>query len=149
MPSTRGVFQEYLRCYRDPATRHAICEDYRAAATIDLEHDAADADRKVTAPLLALWGAKGVVGQLYDVLATWREKAGDVTRPGARLRARPAGGGAGGDAGRAAAVPDRVIEGTYGGKGSSTPYIVTTALAHDRVAAAVYGPDLIRLESTV
>ena len=72
------VLQEYLRCYRDPATRQAICEDYRAAATIDLEHDAADAQRKVTAPLLALWGTKGVVGQLYDVLATWREKAADV-----------------------------------------------------------------------
>jgi haloacetate dehalogenase len=70
-----AVFQDYLRCYRDPATRHAICEDYRAAATIDLEHDRADAERRVTAPLLALWGEKGVVGQLYDVLATWREKA--------------------------------------------------------------------------
>ena len=73
-----AVFEEYLRCYRDPATRHAICEDYRAAATIDLEHDAADADRKVMAPLLALWGANGTVGQLYDVLETWREKAADV-----------------------------------------------------------------------
>ena len=73
------VFQDYLRCYRDPATRHAICEDYRAAATIDLAHDAADAGHRVTVPLLALWGAKGVVGQLYDVLATWREKAVDVT----------------------------------------------------------------------
>jgi haloacetate dehalogenase len=73
-----AVFQEYLRCYLDPATRHAICEDYRAAATIDLEHDAADGERAVTAPLLALWGAKGTVGKLYDVLATWREKASDV-----------------------------------------------------------------------
>ena len=73
-----AVFQEYLRCYLDPATRHAICEDYRAAATIDLEHDAADGERAVTAPLLALWGAKGTVGKLYDVLATWREKATDV-----------------------------------------------------------------------
>src|SRR4051794_38932283 len=62
----------------DPATRHAICEDYRAAATIDLDHDAADADRRIAAPLLALWGAKGTVGQLYDVLETWREKALDV-----------------------------------------------------------------------
>ena len=42
---------------------------------IDLEHDAADADARVTAPLLALWGGKGTVGQLYDVPATWREKA--------------------------------------------------------------------------
>ncbi|TWB23705.1 haloacetate dehalogenase [Nitrospirillum amazonense] len=73
-----AAFAEYLRCYRDPATRHAICEDYRAAATIDLAHDAADADQRVTAPLLALWGAHGTVGQLYDVLATWREKADDV-----------------------------------------------------------------------
>lgn len=73
-----AVIQEYLRCYRDPATIHAICEDYRAAASIDLEHDAADAGRMVTAPLLALWGAKGTVGALYDVLATWREKALDV-----------------------------------------------------------------------
>ncbi len=72
------VFQEYRRCYLDPATRHAICEDYRAAAGIDLEHDAADADRRVVAPLLALWGAKGTVGALYDVLETWRDKAVDV-----------------------------------------------------------------------
>ena len=73
-----AAFAEYLRCYLDPASRHAICEDYRAAAGIDLVHDAADADRRVTAPLLALWGAKGVVGELYDVLATWRDKAADV-----------------------------------------------------------------------
>ena len=72
------LLQEYLRCYRDPDTIHAICEDYRAAASIDLDHDAADADRKVTSPLLALWGAKGTVGALYDVLETWREKALDV-----------------------------------------------------------------------
>jgi len=72
------LFQDYLRCYSDPATRHAICEDYRAAAGIDLEHDAADADARITAPLLALWGAKGTVGALYDVLETWREKAVDV-----------------------------------------------------------------------
>lgn len=72
------LFAEYLRVYRDPATRHAICEDYRAAATIDLDHDAADADRRITAPLLALWGAKGTVGRTYDVLETWRDKARDV-----------------------------------------------------------------------
>jgi haloacetate dehalogenase len=72
------AFAEYLRCYRDPATRHAICEDYRAAATIDLEHDAADAAKRVGMPLLALWGALGTVGGLYDVLATWRDKADQV-----------------------------------------------------------------------
>ena len=73
------LFAEYLRCYADPACRHAICEDYRAAAGIDLEHDAADAEARITAPLLALWGAKGVVGRTYDVLETWREKATDVS----------------------------------------------------------------------
>ncbi len=72
------VFQEYLRCYRQPEMISAVCEDYRAAATIDLEHDAADSKRRITAPLLALWGAKGTVGALYDVLETWREKAVDV-----------------------------------------------------------------------
>ena len=72
------LFAEYLRCYADPATIHAICEDYRAAATIDLKHDAADAHRRVEAPLLALWGGQGTVGALYDVLETWREKASRV-----------------------------------------------------------------------
>ena len=76
--TSEAVFQEYLRCYQDPATRHAICEDYRAAATIDLAHDAADAARRISVPLLALWGGRGTVGQLYDVLETWREKANDV-----------------------------------------------------------------------
>lgn len=73
------AFAEYLRCYLDPNTRHAICEDYRAAATIDLQHDADDGDKRVMAPLHAIWGSKGTVGLLYDVLQTWREKAVDVT----------------------------------------------------------------------
>jgi len=77
-PEGELLLQEYLRCYRDPATLHAICEDYRAAAGIDLRHDAADAQRRVAAPLLALWGAQGTVGALFDVLATWREKATEV-----------------------------------------------------------------------
>jgi haloacetate dehalogenase len=72
------AFAEYLRCYLDPATRHAVCEDYRAAAGIDLVHDKADHDKRVIAPLLALWGGRGTVGALYDVLQTWREKAVDV-----------------------------------------------------------------------
>jgi len=73
------VMAEYHRCYADPATRHAICEDYRAAAGIDLIHDADDSEMRIQAPLLALWGALGTVGALYYVLATWREKALDVT----------------------------------------------------------------------
>jgi haloacetate dehalogenase len=74
-----AAFEEYKRCFRDPATIHASCEDYRAAATIDLDHDRADLDRKVLCPLLVLWGAQGLVGRLYDVLGTWRERAEDVT----------------------------------------------------------------------
>lgn len=73
-----AAFAEYLRCYRSPEGVHAVCEDYRAAATIDLEHDAADAETRIGCPLLALWGARGVVGRTYDVLETWREKATDV-----------------------------------------------------------------------
>jgi haloacetate dehalogenase len=72
------VLAEYRRCYRDPATRHAICEDYRAAASIDLEHDEADRDSKIEAPLLILWGGLGTVGALFDVMATWRPKARHV-----------------------------------------------------------------------
>jgi haloacetate dehalogenase len=69
---------EYERCFRDPATIHATCEDYRAAATIDLEHDAADAGEAVECPLLALWGTKGVVNRLFDPTADWKGVARDV-----------------------------------------------------------------------
>ena len=72
-----GAFAEYRRCYTKE-TLHAVCEDYRAAASIDLKHDAEDAAKRIEAPLLALWGEKGVVGNTYDVLETWREKARDV-----------------------------------------------------------------------
>ena len=73
------AFAEYLRCFSEPAAIHASCEDYRAAATIDLEHDRADLDKKIACPLLLLWGARGLVGQMYDVLAVWRERATNVS----------------------------------------------------------------------
>jgi len=69
---------EYERCFSDPATIHASCEDYRAAADIDLEHDRDDAHEKLACPLLALWGARGVVGRLFEPLADWRSVADDV-----------------------------------------------------------------------
>ena len=71
---------EYERCFADPATIHATCEDYRAAASIDLEHDDADvaAGRKVVCPLLVLWGEKGVVNRLFDPLQDWGAVALDV-----------------------------------------------------------------------
>jgi haloacetate dehalogenase len=76
---TPEAFSEYLRCFRDPATIHATCEDYRAAASIDLLHDDADMGRKVTCPVLALWGEKGVMHRMYDVVAVWRERAANVS----------------------------------------------------------------------
>jgi haloacetate dehalogenase len=71
---------EYRRCMHDPATVHAMCEDYRAAASIDLEHDRADreAGRRLSCPLLALWAAHGIVQQCFDPLAEWRRVADDV-----------------------------------------------------------------------
>ena len=72
------VIAEYLRTYRDPATIHAICEDYRAAASIDLEHDRQDLEQMIQCPLLAIWGERGVVGETYDVVETWRSKARSV-----------------------------------------------------------------------
>jgi len=75
---TPEAVAEYLRCFSDPATLHAMCEDYRASASIDLVHDEADMSQKVTCPLLALWGEKGFVGHTYDVLEVWRERANDV-----------------------------------------------------------------------
>lgn len=77
---------EYVRCFKDPATIHATCEDYRAGATIDITHANETRDRKVTCPLLVLWGERGTVGRLYDVMKIWREHATDV-----RGKSLPAG----------------------------------------------------------
>jgi haloacetate dehalogenase len=69
---------EYIRCFSDPAAIHATCEDYRAAESIDLVHDEADLDRKVTCPLLVLWGQHGVIERCFQPLADWGERAEDV-----------------------------------------------------------------------
>lgn len=81
-PKDKGFFHpqaraDYLAALHTPGTVMAICEDYRAATGIDLEHDRASraAGQKVQCPLLALWGSKGPVGRWYDVLAVWREYA--------------------------------------------------------------------------
>ncbi len=70
--------REYVRCFSDPAAIHASCEDYRAAATIDLVHDEEDFDKKIECPLLVLWGGKGFINRTYDVIETWKEKAVNV-----------------------------------------------------------------------
>ena len=72
------VFAEYLRCFRKPETIHATCEDYRAGASIDLEHHKADKGRKIACPIQILWGEKGLVGRGYDTLAVWRDYAENV-----------------------------------------------------------------------
>jgi haloacetate dehalogenase len=75
------AYEDYQRAIHDPATVHAMCEDYRAGPTIDRQHDDADrqAGRRVTCPLLALWAAQDDLGDLYgDVLAVWRGWADDV-----------------------------------------------------------------------
>jgi haloacetate dehalogenase len=71
------AYEEYRRAFARPDTIHASCEDYRAAATIDLEHDR-DAPARIGCPLLVLWGERGVVARLFDPLADWRMVADDV-----------------------------------------------------------------------
>ena len=75
---TPEAFAEYLRCFNDPAAIHGSCEDYRAGATIDIEHSNADGNKRVTCPLLVLWGERGTVGRLYDVMNIWRQHAVNV-----------------------------------------------------------------------
>lgn len=77
-PFAPAALVEYLRCFRMPETIHATCEDYRAAASIDIRHDDEDDGKKVTCPMLALWGRYGVIQRCFDARALWRERAVDV-----------------------------------------------------------------------
>jgi haloacetate dehalogenase len=94
-PFTGAALAEYLRCWRDPAVIHATCEDYRAAATIDIRHDNEDGGRKVACPLRVLWGRTGVIERCFDVLALWRERVEAGGRPCAARRSLPCRGAAG------------------------------------------------------
>ena len=76
---TDEAFAEYYRCLQNSETIRATCEDYRAAASIDLEHDKADMNQKLSCPLLVLWGELGAMHKLYNVIETWRERAVDVS----------------------------------------------------------------------
>ncbi len=75
------VMREYLRNNTNPLTIHAMCEDYRASASIDLDLDAADrkAGKQIQCPLLTLWAEKGAMGKLYDVLSIWKEEGANVS----------------------------------------------------------------------
>jgi haloacetate dehalogenase len=72
---------EYLRCMLNPGSIHAMCEDYRASASIDLKNDAEDIKKKnkIDCPLHVLWASDGAMGRLYDVLAIWKEEGKKVT----------------------------------------------------------------------
>ena len=73
------IFGEYLRCFRNPETIRATCDEYRAGASIDLVHDRTDRGRKLTMPLLVLWGQRSSQGSGYDVLGVWRDHAENVS----------------------------------------------------------------------
>ena len=82
--ATNEIQIEYLRNNTDPASIHAMCEDYRASASIDLKIDAADIKegKKIQCPLLVLWAATGVVGRLFDVINIWKDEAVNVAGKG-------------------------------------------------------------------
>ena len=73
----KEALKQYVRAFRDPRCIHATCEDYRAAATIDLVHDRKN-KTKLSMPVLALWGKMGVIEQYFHPLRDWREVAKDV-----------------------------------------------------------------------
>jgi haloacetate dehalogenase len=82
-PFAPEALAHYLRCFRDPDVIHSSCEDYRAAASIDIAHDDEDdtlagGARKMAQPLLALWGAHGAVHRCFNVAALWAERASDM-----------------------------------------------------------------------
>jgi haloacetate dehalogenase len=78
---TREALAAYVRTYSEPAAIHAVCEDYRAAAGIDsdLLTEARTAGQKIAPPVLAVWGAKGTVGQDFNVVGLWNEEAVTVS----------------------------------------------------------------------
>jgi haloacetate dehalogenase len=79
-PFDSRVLREYQRSLARPGAAHAVCEDYRASATIDLEHDRLDrsAGSRLQAPLLILWGQHGVIQRCFEPLAEWQRVAIDV-----------------------------------------------------------------------
>jgi haloacetate dehalogenase len=79
-PFAPEALAEYIRCFKNPATIHGMCEDYRATFGIDLDMDNADfaASRKITVPVLLLWGANGGVGRNHKSMEIWPHYAADI-----------------------------------------------------------------------
>ncbi len=79
---------EYARCFCSPEGIHSACEDYRASAAVDLEHDRSSraCGDKIACEILVLWGERGVVHRLFDPLALWQAQCAAQVR-GQRLSA--------------------------------------------------------------
>lgn len=73
-----AMFEEYFRAFTLPGTIRGGLEDYRAAATVDFADDERDLGRKLSCPLLTVWGEFGKMHTLFDVLGSWQQKANDV-----------------------------------------------------------------------
>jgi haloacetate dehalogenase len=77
-PFSKEALAEYLDAFKQYDTIHSSCEDYRAAASIDIEHDNADQEKKLLMPILALWAKRGVIETCFDALKLWRLRADKV-----------------------------------------------------------------------
>ena len=77
-PFSDEALAEYLEAFQSEAAIHASCEDYRAAATIDIQHDNEDGSRRLTTPTRAYWAKRGAIAACFDALALWRERASNV-----------------------------------------------------------------------
>lgn len=73
-----AALEAYRASWRRPETIHTMCNDYRAGVFVDVKHDAADLDARVTCPVLVAYGADGAMGKMYDVPATWADKATQI-----------------------------------------------------------------------
>lgn len=80
-PFAPHALQSYRDALKQPGAVHAMCEDYRASASIDLEHDRTDVEcgNKISCPLRVLWGEHGVIEKCFDALDEWRRVARDVS----------------------------------------------------------------------
>ena len=75
---SKDAMKEYVRCFNDPRTVHATCEEYRASATIDLEHDECDQGRRIECPVFVIWGKKGLLGKCFNPISDWESVAKSV-----------------------------------------------------------------------
>ena len=77
-PFSSSALAEYLAAFNRPDAIHSSCEDYRAAASIDIEHDNEDQGKKLEMPILALWAKLGVIETCFDAMALWQQRASQV-----------------------------------------------------------------------